>query len=458
MALPIVDRPVDRLKRVLAERPLYLLIETTNICNARCVFCAYPKMKREKAVMSPELFAKVIRDYVEMGGGAVGLTPIVGDVLLDPQLPQRLRLLRGTPGITHVSFTTNGIAWERFQPAARRFIAESLNTICFSLGGVDARSYRQMFAVDRFEKVRRAIDDVCEIKAARKLPLQVHLYFRVNRPMDELLRDPNMQPFRRPEIESISGINRFGNWGGLIREDDLPVGARLIPLDGPLGRLDGSRKQPCFVHYLSPEITVNGLVSACGCMNAEATELILGDVREHHLRDIWRGEAAQRLRASYGSESMPSLCKQCTYYEDGERFLAQPALGRFRVGDNPWELLSRENDAAANGRRLAAVVTGLLQAGDRRVVLYGAGNATRLALMGPEGDRIRSSVVAVIDDDVELAGGEVGGLRVVSRGEALTMGLDAVVLTSSFHADSMWAASADLRSAGVRVVRVPIAG
>ena len=72
-------------------RPLYLRIETVNICNNRCIICAYPNQTRHEEVMTMEVFKKAVEDYVNLGGGYLSLTPLVGEVLLDPYLIDRLK-------------------------------------------------------------------------------------------------------------------------------------------------------------------------------------------------------------------------------------------------------------------------------------------------------------------------------------------------------------------------------
>ena len=59
---------VLRLQEITRQTPLILQIETTNVCNARCVFCAYPKMKREKGIMSMPLFERIVQEYAAMAG------------------------------------------------------------------------------------------------------------------------------------------------------------------------------------------------------------------------------------------------------------------------------------------------------------------------------------------------------------------------------------------------------
>jgi len=453
MALPVVSSSTQRLKDILRERPLYISIETTNICNARCVFCAYPKMTRAKTVMSPELFEKIISDYIDMGGGAVGLTPIVGDVLVDPHLPDRLALLRNEEAITHVAFTTNAIAWGRFSERNQRLILESVDCISISLGGLDPLSYNTMFAVDRFDKVCEAIESMCRIKSAHGLGVELHLLFRVNRPADELIADERMAFFRRPEITNITSLNNFGNWGGLIGSEDLPEGAQLIQVDLSPQRIREKKKHPCFVHYLSPEITCTGLVSACGCMNAEAGALILGDVTQKHLGEIWQGDTRKRLLAAYGTDALPEICKRCSYYADGEAFIAKASLASFRVGDNPWDVL-RRNPAPPPVELLSATLAPLRANGYTRIALYGAGRFTRLALSGLDATVGGQGLVAIIDDNPKLVGTTVAGLPVYARHEATAIQLDAVILASNHHAQAMWDASASLRQVGIHVAKL----
>ncbi|MFQ5413501.1 MAG: SPASM domain-containing protein [Phycisphaerae bacterium] len=453
---PAVGEGVARLRSLLERRPLYIGIETTNICNAACVFCAYPKMRRDHAVMSPELFAKIIRDYVDMGGGAVGLTPIVGDALVDPMLVGRMRLLADTPAVTATSFTTNGIAWRRFSAKDQLFMLERTACVNISIGGLDAVSYRRMFAVDRFEQVRAAIHGMCDMKARHGLPVEIHLMFRVNRPIDELMEDPRMNEWRRDEIASITGINSFGNWGGMVTTDDLPEGAHLVPADTSAPAVRRTKRHACFVYYSNPEITASGIVSACGCMNAEVEALVLGDVSKTHLADIWNGPAFRRLKASFGTDALPDICKQCTYYADGEAFMRHPALAAFEVGDNPWELIRRHASPSAS-TVLAAALTPLVAARCARIALYGAGAFTRRALAAPDFDVRRFHIVAIIDDNQALQGTRLAEVTVVSAKAAVAMRLDAAVISTDRYVAAMWDAAKPLRDAGIRVVRPGLA-
>src|SRR4029077_10249148 len=70
----------------------YLVTGVTNICNAKCTFCAYPKVVANKTlqtgVMSFEVFKKAVDEWAAMGGQSLDLTPVVGDPLVDPGILQ----------------------------------------------------------------------------------------------------------------------------------------------------------------------------------------------------------------------------------------------------------------------------------------------------------------------------------------------------------------------------------
>lgn len=86
-----------------------VICETVNSCNLDCIICAYSLQQRPRTLMPMDLFEKVLDDYSAMGGGAISLTPTVGDVLLDRRLAKRMDAIRRHPEIRAVSFTTNAV-------------------------------------------------------------------------------------------------------------------------------------------------------------------------------------------------------------------------------------------------------------------------------------------------------------------------------------------------------------
>ena len=54
-------------------------------------------------VMSLDLYKKIITEYVEMGGGDLGLTPTVGEPLADKFIIERIKFARSFKEINKIS-------------------------------------------------------------------------------------------------------------------------------------------------------------------------------------------------------------------------------------------------------------------------------------------------------------------------------------------------------------------
>ena len=128
----ISDLPYESvLRHNGANRPIYLRIETVNTCNNNCIICAYRDQSRAKSIMPMALFQKAVLDYAEMGGGFLSLTPLVGDILLDRYLSERLQFLRTVPEIRSLGVTTNGAMVHRStMPNSRQFCKASTGYRC----------------------------------------------------------------------------------------------------------------------------------------------------------------------------------------------------------------------------------------------------------------------------------------------------------------------------------------
>ena len=90
-----------------------LVTGVTNICNAKCTFCAYPKVVANKTlqtgVMSFEVFKKAVDEWAAVGGRSLDLTPVVGDPLVDPGLLDKVDYAVNHARIQDVYLTTNAI-------------------------------------------------------------------------------------------------------------------------------------------------------------------------------------------------------------------------------------------------------------------------------------------------------------------------------------------------------------
>ena len=66
----------------------------------------------------------------------------------------------------------------------------------------------------------------------------------------------------------------------------------------------------------------DGSVGACGCRDVNASELIIGNVRDSHLGDIWFGENIRKLRDEFMTAGIKPICANCKHYNNISHLLS----------------------------------------------------------------------------------------------------------------------------------------
>ena len=293
-------------RKIADQAPLILQIETTNVCNSACVFCAYPKMRRKKGVMSLPLFEQIVNEYAAMGGGPVSLTPLVGDALLDPHLLERLRILAACPQVCQVSLTTNAIALERYSDEEVRQIIEAIDCIQLSIGGLDAENYKTMYGVNQFPKVQRAMERLLTLKDEVADPPNINFAFRTNDWRFELRFRQQLDAYRKRGA-FVSHIWTFDNYAGLVRND------KKLKLKVRYGSIE--KCLPCIYASVHMAIGWDGRVTACGCADFEGRALGIGRAGEDALSQIWSGKRRKNVLDSFATGKLFTICRQCSAYK-----------------------------------------------------------------------------------------------------------------------------------------------
>jgi radical SAM protein with 4Fe4S-binding SPASM domain len=293
----------------MAARPFELHLELTNLCNANCVFCPYQFQTRETEFMSDEVFHKTVNDYVSIGGGSVGLTPIVGDVLIDPKFLDRVRYLRSLPQIDRIWLTTNCILLDKFGVGA--ILHSGITAINVSTAGFDAEMYRRVYRDSSYQRMRRNVVDLVEQNAALGSPVTITIALRPHCSLDEVLRDPDFQPIlaHNPQLDYTWS---FTSASGRITRDILPASMKL--------RFVSSRPEACVNTYNGPMVLPDGTVRGCSCVAAmdAVKDLGIGNILRASLAEIWSGSQMRALRSSFATGTLNSMCATCDMYRNLE--------------------------------------------------------------------------------------------------------------------------------------------
>jgi len=271
------------------EFPEDILIETTNRCNARCVFCHHPKMKRPLTDMSDQLFLKLLGDLKGMTVKTV--TPFVsGEIFMDKKIFDRLKLLNHElPGVGIVIYTNGSLLNE--EAAEKLSGIKNIRLINFSLNGFEREDYKKRVGLD-FERVVKNIKNVVRLNAGRRFSDKITVASVEYGKEDKVKNKRYNDAFCRFCAKNFPGV-------------EVKVGYKY----NFLSRIFSARgfKDIYCPHLKSMAILANGLVSLC-CMDMEG-EYILGNANERSLMDIFNGSLAREYRHHRKSHMVP--CRSC---------------------------------------------------------------------------------------------------------------------------------------------------
>lgn len=263
--------------------PEIVQIESTNICNARCVFCPRDQMHRRQGVMDEALFRKVADDCAALGIRHVRLHNY-GEPFVDRHLTDKIAYAK-QKGIAEVGVISNGSLID--EQVARGVIEAGLDAINIS---VDA-SGREVFERTRvgleYDKVIANIERLVRIRAelGRTHPKLILSFVRQDNSDEERAFIDHWRT-----IADKIHITDLHNWAGTLNRDS-------------------DVRYPCYRQWLTFTVLWDGRVSLC-CADFDG-RVILGDLRTSNIRDIWESETYRQVRREHLESGGPEICRAC---------------------------------------------------------------------------------------------------------------------------------------------------
>ena len=153
--------------------PRVIQVETTNICNHGCVFCAYTKMERPKRHIDKEMFIKIIKDCYDLGSREIGLFS-GAEPMTCKWLDEYVKICKEI-GYTYSYISSNGALGNTDKYL--KVINAGLDSIKFSVNGGNREIYKKIHGKDDFEKVINNIKAINKFRKENKKKLWLGISF-----------------------------------------------------------------------------------------------------------------------------------------------------------------------------------------------------------------------------------------------------------------------------------------
>src|SRR5687768_18405858 len=162
--------------------PEIVQIESTNICNAKCVFCPRDEMHRRQGIMSLDLYKKIVDECVELGITHVRVHNY-GEPFVDRKLVEKVRYAK-EKGIREVGMISNGSLIT--EEVARGMIEAGLDAINISVDAAGKEVFESTRIGLKYDKVIANIERLVRIRAelGRRRPKLILSFVRQNNSAD----------------------------------------------------------------------------------------------------------------------------------------------------------------------------------------------------------------------------------------------------------------------------------
>jgi MoaA/NifB/PqqE/SkfB family radical SAM enzyme len=267
----------------VARWPEIVQIESTNLCNAKCVFCPRDEMERRQGIMDMALFQKVADECAALGIGHMRMHNY-GEAFMDRQLVEKVRYAK-LLGIPEVGLISNGSLIT--EAAARGMVEAGLDAINISVDAAGKDVFERTRLGLNYDKVIANVERLIRIRdeAGKRRPKLILSFVRQNNSAEEQTFIEHWKA-RADKIH----ITDLHNWAGTLNhESDVNF--------------------PCYRPWLTFTVLWDGRVSLC-CADFDGHE-ILGDLRTSTIRDIWNGPAYRAARQAHLDHGGPAVCQSC---------------------------------------------------------------------------------------------------------------------------------------------------
>ncbi|MBP6874621.1 MAG: SPASM domain-containing protein [Candidatus Eisenbacteria bacterium] len=300
--------------------PTHLMVEPTNLCNLHCALCPVNGgFERPQGLMKFALFTRLMDEV----GSFIFTLQLWdwGEPFVHPDVYEMIAYAK-SKGIRVIS-STNGHLFAKADHA-RRLVRSGLDTIIVAIDGATQETYSRYRQGGQLEQPLEGIRRIVEAKRELSSPLPA-INFRFIPMAHNEHEIPMIRRLAKDVGADVLSFKTLNNCQQDPYRDRSNDACEYFPKDAryhrfrtdAAGRRIRRRRNPCKQLWNNPSVHWDGTVTICSL--DPQNRCVMGDLREHTFREIWRGESYARQRAQFREDwNRMLMCGECSYaYEGG---------------------------------------------------------------------------------------------------------------------------------------------
>lgn len=195
--------------------PRQLAIETSSICNAKCVMCPYSTRKRKKGIMTADVHKIIIDKVASWNPNITSITHAgLGEPLIDVSLPQKIQYEKLSFPSAKVTVYTNGNLLN--EKKCSELLNSGVDIISISLNAFSKDLYEQIMGIS-YDSTLKNLETLLQIRESYKnlivnislIPTELHSKEEIN----------NFREYWIPRVDNVI-IPPWISWGGYFSSND----------------------------------------------------------------------------------------------------------------------------------------------------------------------------------------------------------------------------------------------
>ena len=306
----VFDFKVKELAKTLETWPKILLIDTTNRCNAKCVWCPNPDLE-DLGTMSMELFKRIIDDYATRGG-MVHLGTF-GEPFMDKTLREKFEHVRRYSSIPRLNVLTNGFFFnDKTIPA----LLDNRVGVDISLDELDQETFEEVKKMD-FEPVRKGILDLLAANESAGDLIPINIRIKTLKTRKDTLENDFYKQLQNHNCKiALTPINDniISNWAGKFDKEGFFSQYLKIAVHGSRlnhKNFNATNVAPCNQLWKWMVVYWDGNVVLC-CADMFSRSSV-GNLKERTIEEIWTGNRMKKLRQEMEQRNRfkVPICQDC---------------------------------------------------------------------------------------------------------------------------------------------------
>ena len=327
---PLFDGSVRPLAKTLEEWPGALLIDITNRCNAKCVWCPNPDLTNVGA-MDMDVYRKIIDDFGTRGGVLTFGT--FGEPLMDKFMKERIEYLQRYPKIHKVEVLTNGFFLN--DKIVSTLIEHGVG-VDISLDELDKQTFEDVKKMS-FDVVRDNIVNFLEENKKAARPVPVNIRIKTLKTVEETMEQELFKIISSHDCSVVLNSiddNIISNWAGKLDKESFVKEYEIATNNKTRythKRFNQTNVAPCTQLWKWMVVYWDGNVVLC-CADM-FSRTVVGDLKSNSITEVWNGPQLKKYREQMVSRKRfdVAICQDCDihlswhnlkeYYDTSGNFL-----------------------------------------------------------------------------------------------------------------------------------------